>query len=76
MSGTAEILCIGTELLLGNITNGNARWLAERLAAEALPYDNAAEDEAWAWRCRWGWACRWGSLRGWRPWTAWQWDWR
>ena len=26
--------------------------LAERLAAEALPYDNAAEDEAWAWRCR------------------------
>jgi hypothetical protein len=26
--------------------------LAERLAAEALPYDNAASDEAWAWRCR------------------------
>jgi hypothetical protein len=26
--------------------------LAERLAVEALPYDNAAEDEAWAWRCR------------------------
>ncbi|MEY3544646.1 MAG: hypothetical protein RLZZ247_803, partial [Cyanobacteriota bacterium] len=22
---SAEILCIGTELLLGNITNGNAR---------------------------------------------------
>ena len=28
-----EILCIGTELLLGNIVNGNARWLAEQLAA-------------------------------------------
>jgi len=26
--------------------------LAERLAAEALPYDNADGDEAWAWRCR------------------------
>ena len=25
---------------------------AERLAAEALPYDNAADDEAWTWRCR------------------------
>ena len=30
---TAEILCIGTELLLGSITNGNARWIAEQLAA-------------------------------------------
>jgi len=29
----AEILCVGTELLLGNILNGNARWLAEQLAA-------------------------------------------
>lgn len=35
---TAEILCIGTELLLGNITNGNARWLAEQLAALGLPH--------------------------------------
>ena len=34
----AEILCIGTELLLGNITNGNARWLAEQLAALGLPH--------------------------------------
>ena len=33
---TAEVLCIGTELLLGNITNGNARWLAEQLAALGL----------------------------------------
>jgi nicotinamide-nucleotide amidase len=28
-----EVLCIGTELLLGNIVNRNARWLAEQLAA-------------------------------------------
>ena len=35
---TAEILCIGTELLLGNITNGNARWIAEQLAALGIPH--------------------------------------
>ena len=36
-----EILCVGTELLLGNILNGNARWLAEELSAlgTALPSD-------------------------------------
>lgn len=33
-----EILCVGTELLLGNILNGNARWLAEQLAALGLPH--------------------------------------
>ena len=33
-----EILCIGTELLLGNIVNGNARWLAEQLASLGLPH--------------------------------------
>ncbi|MCT0200186.1 competence/damage-inducible protein A [Synechococcus sp. CS-1325] len=37
-SGAAEILCIGTELLLGNIVNGNARWLAEELAALGIPH--------------------------------------
>jgi nicotinamide-nucleotide amidase len=35
---SAEILCVGTELLLGNITNGNARWLAEQLAALGVPH--------------------------------------
>ena len=25
-SPVAEVLCIGTELLLGTIVNGNARW--------------------------------------------------
>ena len=30
---TAEIICVGTELLLGNIVNTNAAFLAERLAA-------------------------------------------
>jgi nicotinamide-nucleotide amidase len=36
--GSVEILCVGTELLLGNILNGNARWLAERLAGLGLPH--------------------------------------
>ena len=35
---TAEMLCTGTELLLGNITNGNARWIAEQLAALGIPH--------------------------------------
>ena len=35
---TAEILCVGSELLLGNITNGNARWIAEQLAALGVPH--------------------------------------
>ena len=39
---TAEILCIGTELLLGNITNGNARWIAEQLAAQGVPHHRQA----------------------------------
>ena len=33
-----EVLCIGTELLLGNILNSNARWLAEQLAAMGIPH--------------------------------------
>lgn len=37
-SSGVEILCVGTELLLGNIVNGNARWLAEQLAALGLPH--------------------------------------
>ncbi len=37
-AAAAEVLCIGTELLLGNITNGNARWLAEQLAALGIPH--------------------------------------
>ncbi len=34
----AEILCIGTELLLGNIINTNAQWLAEQLAYLGIPH--------------------------------------
>ncbi len=34
----AEILCIGTELLLGNIVNTNAKWLAEQLAMIGIPH--------------------------------------
>ncbi len=37
-STEAEILCVGTELLLGNILNGNARWLAEQLASLGVPH--------------------------------------
>ena len=37
-ASAAEILCIGTELLLGNILNGNARWLAEQLASLGVPH--------------------------------------
>ena len=33
-----EILCIGTELLLGNIVNSNAKWLAEELSSLGLPH--------------------------------------
>ena len=33
-----EILCIGTELLLGNILNSNAKWLAEELSLLGLPH--------------------------------------
>ncbi len=33
-----EILCVGTELLLGNILNGNARWLSEELASLGLAH--------------------------------------
>ncbi|NJM98932.1 MAG: competence/damage-inducible protein A [Phormidesmis sp. RL_2_1] len=32
MNKSAEIICIGTELLLGDIVNGNARYLAQQLA--------------------------------------------
>ena len=33
-----EILCIGTELLLGDILNSNAYWLAKELASLGLPH--------------------------------------
>ncbi|MEY3735892.1 MAG: CinA-like protein, partial [Cyanobacteriota bacterium] len=33
-----ELLCIGTELLLGDILNGNARWLAQQFAALGLTH--------------------------------------
>ncbi|NEQ53123.1 MAG: CinA family nicotinamide mononucleotide deamidase-related protein, partial [Leptolyngbya sp. SIO3F4] len=32
MSGSAEIICVGTELLLGDILNSNAQYLAQQLA--------------------------------------------
>jgi nicotinamide-nucleotide amidase len=35
---TAEIICIGTELLLGDILNGNAQYLARELATLGIPH--------------------------------------
>ena len=49
---TAEIICVGTELLLGNILNTNARFLSRELAALGIDVlrqqvvgDNAARLE-------------------------------
>jgi nicotinamide-nucleotide amidase len=39
---SAEILCIGTELLLGTITNSNARWIAEQLAGLGIAHHRQA----------------------------------
>lgn len=35
---TAEIICVGTELLLGDILNSNSQYLAKELAALAVPH--------------------------------------
>lgn len=35
---TAEIICVGTELLLGDILNSNAKYLAEQLAELGIPH--------------------------------------
>lgn len=38
MNRSAEIICVGTELLLGDIVNGNARYLAQQLASLGIPH--------------------------------------
>lgn len=38
MAPSAEIICVGTELLLGDILNGNAQFLAQQLAALGIPH--------------------------------------
>ena len=35
---SAEIICVGTELLLGDILNGNAQFLAQQLAKLGIPH--------------------------------------
>lgn len=35
---TAEIICVGTELLLGDILNSNAQYLAQQLAKLGIPH--------------------------------------
>lgn len=37
-SGAAEIICVGTELLLGEIRNTNAQFLAQQLAQLGIPH--------------------------------------
>ncbi|MGC1306123.1 MAG: competence/damage-inducible protein A [Phormidesmis sp.] len=38
MNKSAEIICIGTELLLGDIVNSNARYLAQQLASLGIAH--------------------------------------
>ncbi|MFE4106321.1 MAG: competence/damage-inducible protein A [Almyronema sp.] len=38
MKGSAEIICVGTELLLGDILNSNAQYLAQQLAQLGIPH--------------------------------------
>ena len=35
---SAEIICVGTELLLGDILNGNAQFIAKELALLGIPH--------------------------------------
>ena len=50
---TAEIICVGTELLLGNIVNTNAAYLAEKLAGAGLDcyYQTVVGDNVETGRC-------------------------
>ncbi len=38
MNQSAEIICIGTELLLGDIVNGNAQYIAQQLASLGISH--------------------------------------
>jgi nicotinamide-nucleotide amidase len=38
MNSSAEIICVGTELLLGEILNSNAQFLAQQLAMLGIPH--------------------------------------
>ena len=38
IENSTEILCIGTELLLGDIVNTNSRWIAQRISYLGLPH--------------------------------------
>lgn len=38
LSASAEIICVGTELLLGEILNSNAQFLAQQLALLGIPH--------------------------------------
>ena len=38
---TVELICVGTELLLGNIVNTNAAYLAEKCAGLGLLFSDS-----------------------------------
>ena len=38
MTIAAEVICVGTELLLGDILNSNSQYLARELAALGIPH--------------------------------------
>jgi nicotinamide-nucleotide amidase len=38
MTIAAEVICVGTELLLGDILNSNSQYLAQELAALGIPH--------------------------------------
>ena len=42
---SAEIICIGTELLLGDILNTNCHYLAQELASLGIPHYISIKDE-------------------------------
>lgn len=55
MSKTAEILCVGTEILLGNITNTNATFLSQELSLLGFNvfHHTVVGDNPDVWRRRW-----------------------
>ena len=44
---TAEIISVGTELLLGNILNTNAQYLSRELAALGITVEDSPQGARW-----------------------------
>ena len=68
---TAEIISVGTELLLGNILNTNAQFLSQELAALGITVQRQStigdnHDRLAEWRPKPGRTC-WSLPGGWAP---------